>query len=361
MLIAANGKELFVAKKSGHVVQLHLQNSAPIVDDLIDAEFFSDQNDFNGIPIPSFLGSFKSLRYLDLSGAGFQGMIPYQIGNLSSLCTFSIEGYTSDLQADNLQWLAGLSNLKHLDMTNVDLSAAFNWLEVPNMIPSLITRLNNLISFNLGNNQFESCLDGIWNWSSLTSLDLSDNDLSTFLPSLLSTLTSLVSLVLSHNDFQGYIPGSIANISCLRLEVLELRGNALAGSIPSNLGKLSSWECLDISKNKLTGTLPESLGQLSKLEKKYITLSGGNFTGSIPRSLVNLEYLNHLDLGNNKVSLGRYRRLCKSYTSLLDNVDNVVKMGRSSAHGITSFRNCPQTFRELLGQEVSGVAFHGAP
>ena len=42
MLIAANGKELFVAKKSGHVIQLHLQNSAPIVDDLIDAEFFSE-------------------------------------------------------------------------------------------------------------------------------------------------------------------------------------------------------------------------------------------------------------------------------------------------------------------------------
>nr|XP_027068788.1 receptor-like protein 35 [Coffea arabica] len=132
------------SKKSGHVIQLHLQNSAPIVDDLIDAEFFSE---------------FEHGR------------------------------------------------------DGGDPKSAFS---------EGISRLNNLISFNLGNNQFEGRLDGIWNWSSLASLDLSDDDFSTFLPSLLSTLTSLVSLVLSDNDFQGYIPGKIANISSLRYLDLSL-------------------------------------------------------------------------------------------------------------------------------------------
>ena len=42
-------------------------------------------NDFNGTQIPKFLGSMERLRYLNLSGAGFGGVIPHQLGNLSNL------------------------------------------------------------------------------------------------------------------------------------------------------------------------------------------------------------------------------------------------------------------------------------
>lgn len=42
-------------------------------------------NDFQGIPIPHFVGSLSNLRYLDLSGSSFSGMIPPNLGNLSQL------------------------------------------------------------------------------------------------------------------------------------------------------------------------------------------------------------------------------------------------------------------------------------
>ncbi|KAK9212622.1 hypothetical protein WN943_002004 [Citrus x changshan-huyou] len=42
-------------------------------------------NDFGGIQIPPFLGSMVNLSYLDLSSAGFLGMIPHQLANLSNL------------------------------------------------------------------------------------------------------------------------------------------------------------------------------------------------------------------------------------------------------------------------------------
>ena len=55
------------SKKSGHVIQLHLQNSAPIVDDLIDAEFFSEfeHGRDGGDPKSAFSGKINySLRNL---------------------------------------------------------------------------------------------------------------------------------------------------------------------------------------------------------------------------------------------------------------------------------------------------------
>ena len=42
-------------------------------------------NDFGSINIPKFFGSLSNLRYINLSDAGFGGVIPHQLGNLSKL------------------------------------------------------------------------------------------------------------------------------------------------------------------------------------------------------------------------------------------------------------------------------------
>jgi len=88
---------------TAHVVQLHLNTSyyafyydgdygfdeeayerfqfggeiSPCLADLKHLNFFDfSGNDFEGMPIPSFLGTMTSLTHLNLSYAGFMGKIP---------------------------------------------------------------------------------------------------------------------------------------------------------------------------------------------------------------------------------------------------------------------------------------------
>ncbi|XP_062119825.1 receptor-like protein EIX1 [Humulus lupulus] len=128
-------------------------------------------SNFEGIKIPSFMGSFVSLRYLNLTCGGFTGMIPHQLGNLSSLLYLGL-GYNHDLYVENLHWVSGLSSLKSLVMDRVNLSkASDHWLFAINTLPSLQeVRLRHC---HLGHIHFPSHI----NLTSLETLDLSDNSL----------------------------------------------------------------------------------------------------------------------------------------------------------------------------------------
>ena len=333
------------SNRSGRVIQLLLQSPVRVIDDigyeivvlesplsgkishslqnLTHLRYLDlSLNDFSGIPIPSFFGSLRSLRYLNLSGAGFQGMVPYQLGNLSSLRTLSIGGNPSDLQVDNLQWLVGLSNLEHLDMSRVNLSTASNWLEVINTIPSLVEiHLRyyqlDLISHHLGRNTFVFHA----NFSSLTVLDLSGNFIGYVIPRWIFSLTALASLDLSDNSFKGLLPRGSWNLTSL--QHLDLSFNHLNGSVPDelihlnnlislNLGRnqfegfldgiwnWSSLASLDLSYNNFATFLPSQLSTLSSLAS--LDLYSNHFRGSIPSSIANISNLQYPDRSNNNLS-----------------------------------------------------------
>ncbi|CDP21461.1 unnamed protein product [Coffea canephora] len=309
--------------RSGRVIQLHLLSpKSPLsgkishsLQNLTHLRYLDlSLNDFSGIPIPSFFGSLRSLRYLDLSGAGFQGMVPYQLGNLSSLRTLSIGGDPSYLQVDNLQWLAGLSNLEHLDMGGVDLSLASNWLEVINTIPSLVEihlsscRLD-LISHHLDRDTFVFHA----NFSSLTVLDLSRNFFGYVVPRWIFSLTALVSLHLSDNSFEGPLPRGPWNLTSL--QYLDLSVNYLNGSLPDELIHLNnlisldlgSLASLDLSVNNFATFLPSQLSTLTSLIS--LALGNNHFRGSIPSSIANISNLQYLDLSNNNLSSSLPKRL----------------------------------------------------
>ena len=77
------------------------------------------------------------------------------------------------------------------------------------------------------------------------------------IPSELGNLTNLTTLNLSDNELSGEIPSELGNLT--NLESLYLDHNALSGEIPSELGDLTNLRRLYLAGNSLTGCIPESL------------------------------------------------------------------------------------------------------
>ncbi|XP_038977498.1 receptor-like protein EIX2 [Phoenix dactylifera] len=262
-------------------------------------------NNFSGAPIPDFIGSLAKLEYLILSNAGFGGTIPHQLGNLSNLLYLDLASnlhYSSDV--DNLGWLPSIRFLQHLDMSNVNLSKASNWIHVINMLPSLsVLRL------------FRATLPSLP--STLPHVNLQQNNLSGPLPNQIGALQSLGYLDLGLNLLDGSIPASLGKLSALYY--LNLAANSLAGALTeahfANLTSLSSLDLsynlltvnckllttIDLGNNKLSGRIPEWIGG-SLLSLRVLRPRSNMLDGNIPWQLSLLSSLQVLDLADNKLS-----------------------------------------------------------
>ena len=131
----------------------------------------------------------------------------------------------------------------------------------------------------------------------VTSLDLSDNQLTGTIPEALGQLNNLRALDLSDNQLTGTIPEALGQLDSL--QTLNLARNALTGTIPEALGQLNNLRALDLSDNQLTGTIPEALGQLDSLQT--LNLARNALTGTIPEALGQLNNLEHLFLVGNEL------------------------------------------------------------
>ncbi|GLT46085.1 hypothetical protein SLA2020_198700 [Shorea laevis] len=96
---------------------------------------------------------------------------------------------------------------------------------------------------------------GIQNCSSLTGLDLSNNELFGPIPVDISKIIPYATtLKLSSNNFSGEIPENLSNVTFLN--VLNLDHNRLTGQIPPKLVLLSRLKTFTVADNLLTGPIP---------------------------------------------------------------------------------------------------------
>ncbi|KAM3752155.1 hypothetical protein ACB098_04G167300 [Castanea mollissima] len=330
--------------RTGHVLQLRLRSYYPLGDEDWDAQYEAykrsrfggkinpslldlkhliyldlSYNDFGGIPIPKFLGSMGSLRYLNLSGAGFVGLIPHQLENLSNLHYLNLghnyyypNNNYYNLYVKNLQWLSELrlsqcylsglipppipSSINFSSLTTLDLSD--NGFENTSIL-FWVFGLHNLVSLDLSGNQFQGPIPvHLQNLTSLRHLDLSWNQFQGPIPVHLQNLTSLRHLDLSVNRFQGPIPVHLQNLTSLRH--LDLFGNAFNSSIPNWLYSFSHLEFLNLGHNHLQGTISSAIGNLTSAIS--IDLSSNELEGKVPRSLGNLCNLREISFSSNKLS-----------------------------------------------------------
>ncbi|KZV14573.1 inactive leucine-rich repeat receptor-like protein kinase-like [Dorcoceras hygrometricum] len=96
---------------------------------------------------------------------------------------------------------------------------------------------------------------GIAKCSSLTGLDLSNNNIYGEIPSNISNLiTYVTTLDLSSNQLSGEIPQDLAN--CQFLNSIKLDNNQLSGAIPLQISLLNRIKAFSVANNKLTGPVP---------------------------------------------------------------------------------------------------------
>ncbi|KAM4118499.1 hypothetical protein ACB094_02G207900 [Castanea mollissima] len=333
---------------TGHVIKLDLRN-------LVYPDSFGyvieSWNDFMGSSIPIFLGSMQRLRYLNLSNARFNGVVPQQLGNLSMLHALDLSSgpseYDFQLSVRNLQWLSHISSLRRLDLSWVNLSEAFDLVQVLNKLPFLAhlrlssCRLGDHINlfrdyvnsmfleyFDISVNALQGPIPGvIKHMSVLKVLDLSANIFNSTITMWLANLTSLVHLNLGFNNLTGEIPSALGNLTSL--VVLDLSFNSLEGGIPGSLWNLCSLKVLDLANNRLNETISERYKTISgctanRLEKlslrwnkvrsplsdwfsqfanlKILDLANNSIYGPIPASFGRLSNLRILDLSHNSLN-----------------------------------------------------------
>ncbi|XP_045831935.1 receptor-like protein EIX2 [Trifolium pratense] len=321
-------------------------------------------NRFNDIPIPKFFGSLMNLQSLNLSYAGFAGIIPPHLGNLSHLQSLDLKSFS--LKVENLQWVADLVSLKHLALDGVNLSlvAGTDLVSAVNQLPFLMElhlssckifgyissppslNFTSLSVLDLSSNSFVSMIpDWLVNISTLQHIDISNSGLYGKIPLGLRYLPKLQSLNLRNNNLtascsqlfmggweriqvldlggnklNGRLPSSFGNL--IHLTYLDLAYNAIEGVIPSSIGELCNLNMLDISENNLTGTLPEFLQGVDNCPSgkplpnlTYFIMSYNQLYGKIPDWLVQLENLAGIGLAYNllegpiPVSLGSLQNI----------------------------------------------------
>ncbi|CAN4100400.1 unnamed protein product [Withania somnifera] len=122
-------------------------------------------------------------------------------------------------------------------------------------------------------------------------IDLSNNNLAGKLFNNFSALKELTSLDLSKNTFSEFIPPDLGR--CRNLKFLNLSNNIIVGEL--NLTGLNKLEVLDLTMNRIHGlTIPEMCDNLA-----VANISNNNFTGEIGTVFAHCKNLKHLDLSYN--------------------------------------------------------------
>ncbi|CAD6338794.1 unnamed protein product [Miscanthus lutarioriparius] len=96
--------------------------------------------------------------------------------------------------------------------------------------------------------------------SSITGITMNAANLGGQLGSL-GNFTSITSIELSNNNIGGTIPEDLP----VTLQSLFLSANQLTGSIPSSLSKLENLTAMSVNGNSLNGDLPDAFDSLSRL------------------------------------------------------------------------------------------------
>ncbi|XP_047314865.1 probable LRR receptor-like serine/threonine-protein kinase At4g36180 [Impatiens glandulifera] len=297
-------------------------------------------NKFSG-EIPASFGLLQQLQYIYLDNNLLVGTLPSALANCSSLIHLSADGNqiggVIPAAIGVLPYLQVVS-LSHNNLSGSVPSSMF--CNAPSSPSLRIVRLGFNALTEINPPETTSC------FSVLQVLDLQQNQIHGAFPDwLFINVSTLTSLDLSGNNLPGSIPGGIGNL--LKLQELKMANNLLNGIIPVEITQCRSLHVLDLEANRFSGEIPEFLSQLKGL--KFLSLGGNQFSGSIPSSFINLTQLETLNLRDNSLT-GSFP---EEFTSLINLT--VLNIGGNSFTGKipTNIGN----LRQLATLNISSNAF----
>ncbi|KAH0768469.1 hypothetical protein KY285_004340 [Solanum tuberosum] len=247
------------------------------------------------------------------------------------------------LRINNLEWLTSLSSLENLEIESVDLSKANEWLQVINMLPSLV----DLRLYNCSLHHITPVLDH-HNFSSLKSLDLSWNDnFSSSIPKWVFNLPNLLFLDLSYCFFTGPLPDGPVNLTSLT--TFKASANSFNCRLPKWLFDLNNLEHLVLYGSGIEGAIQSKSGNVTKL--KYLYLSGNNLNSTIPNWIYQCKDLESLGLGRN--------RLEGTVSSLISNLSSIINIDLSYNMLSGKLPNVIGKLGKLEQLDLTGNLFEG--
>ncbi|XP_065019665.1 leucine-rich repeat receptor-like serine/threonine-protein kinase BAM3 isoform X1 [Musa acuminata AAA Group] len=174
-----------------------------------------------------------------------------------------------------------------LDVSNLNISG---------FLPPAIAELKSLASLSVSGNSFSGEFPpGISKLSGLRHLNISNNHFNGTMDWSFSGMMGLEVLDAYNNDFVGSLPVALTGLPMLRH--LDLGGNYFSGTIPAAYGGFRAIRFVSLAGNDLGGRIPPQLGNLTTLEQLYLGYYN-EFDGGIPAELGRLAELVHLDLSS---------------------------------------------------------------
>jgi LRR receptor-like serine/threonine-protein kinase FLS2 len=173
--------------------------------------------------------------------------------------------------------------------------------KITGTIPENIGNWSSLFTFSFDDTGIHGTLpDSIGSCSSLSTLTFSNTAVSGAAPESMRSLAELKALVASNTSIFG--PSWLESLASLsNLYLIDLRNNRLLGAIPEGFGtNLTEMKRLLLGRSGLNGTIPSSFAGMKKLQE--LDLSFNQMIGAIPLSVSYQLSLQTVTLSNNSFS-----------------------------------------------------------
>ncbi|KAL8231720.1 hypothetical protein R6Q57_001498 [Mikania cordata] len=237
-----------------------------------------------------FISSHSISRYSLRKQASILVSLKQSFGNFNhpSLITWNLSNYPSLCS----NWTGITCDHNTFAVTSLDISN----LNLSGTLSPVITHLRSLENVSVAGNGFSGAFPTrIHELKRLRFLNISNNMFNGGLEFDFTLLTKLQVLDAYNNNFSSSLPPGVSRLTSLNH--LNLGGNYFSGEILASFGDLKLLTFLHLGGNDLKGLIPIQLGNLTSL-KQLLLGYFNQFDGGIPKEFGKLVNLVHLDLSN---------------------------------------------------------------